>query len=84
MTQRELAAASNITEPSISLYLNGKKLPSIPVLFRLAEALGVTPADLLDLGTGTATTANPQRAQQLVRKLGAQLSELRQSLGSAS
>ena len=50
MTQRELAQRTNITEATISRYCNGKRIPSITQLTKIANALNVN-ADYL-LGRG--------------------------------
>ncbi len=48
MTQDELAAASGIDSSNIRAYENGRALPSVHTLVRLAEGLGTDPAALLD------------------------------------
>jgi len=48
MTQDQLAAASGIDSSNIRAYENGRAMPSIQTLVRLAEGLGASPAELLD------------------------------------
>lgn len=49
MTQAELAAAvGHKYHTGVIYYLSGKKIPSIPMLVLLANALGVKPSKLLD------------------------------------
>jgi len=47
MTQDQLAAASGIDSSNIRAYENGRAMPSIQTLVRLAEGLGGSPAELL-------------------------------------
>ncbi|MEV0700258.1 XRE family transcriptional regulator [Saccharopolyspora sp. NPDC050389] len=47
LTTRALAAEAGISQPFLSQVERGLNSPSINTLYRLAEALGVTPADLL-------------------------------------
>ena len=42
MTQKELSIKSNITESSISKYLNGERTPRVDVIVSLANALNVS------------------------------------------
>ena len=46
-TQDELAAGTGIDSSNIRAYENGRAMPSVHTLVRIAEALGVLPADLL-------------------------------------
>ncbi|WP_051331005.1 helix-turn-helix domain-containing protein [Aneurinibacillus terranovensis] len=48
MTQNELAEKAEIAQAYLSEIETGKTIPSIPVLKRIAQALGVTVAELLD------------------------------------
>jgi transcriptional regulator with XRE-family HTH domain len=48
LTQDELAAATGIDSSNIRAYENGRALPSVQSLVRLAAALGVQPGELLD------------------------------------
>jgi transcriptional regulator with XRE-family HTH domain len=41
MSQRKLAGASHVTPSSVSYIESGKRIPSLPVLERLAKALDV-------------------------------------------
>lgn len=47
-TQDELAADTGIDSSNIRAYENGRAMPSVHTLARIAEALGVLPADLLE------------------------------------
>ena len=59
MTQAELAKVVCTSRVVIAQYENGYKLPSLAVLARIADALGTTPAAILEAGTanGTANAA---------------------------
>ena len=46
-TQRELAEAIGITEASMSRYIHGDRVPKATTLVKIANALGVTPDQLL-------------------------------------
>ncbi|MED0736196.1 helix-turn-helix transcriptional regulator [Aneurinibacillus thermoaerophilus] len=48
MTQNELADKAGIAQAYLSEIETGKTIPSIPVLRRIAKALGITVAELLD------------------------------------
>jgi transcriptional regulator with XRE-family HTH domain len=47
MTQDELAAASGIDSSNIRAYENGRALPNLHTLVRIAGALGLQPGELL-------------------------------------
>lgn len=47
MTQRELSAASGLTEASISRIETGRHVARLKTLRKLADALGVAPEDLV-------------------------------------
>ena len=47
LTQEKLAWESDLAKPYLSQIEAGKRLPSVPVLYRLAERLGVDVVDLL-------------------------------------
>ena len=47
LTQKELAIKSNITEASMSKYLNGERTPRIDVIINLSRALEITTDELL-------------------------------------
>ncbi len=49
LNQKELAAASNMTQPQISYLERGKHRPQEATVNKLAEALGVSPEELLPL-----------------------------------
>ena len=47
MNQRELAEAAGITGSAVSLFLSGKRNPTMRTVEKLARALDVEPADLI-------------------------------------
>lgn len=47
LSMRELARRSGVSQPLLSMIENGKSAPSIVTLYRVAEALEVTPQELL-------------------------------------
>jgi putative transcriptional regulator len=47
-SQYWLRNETGITDASISAYVNGRSEPSLNNLFRMAEALGVNPKDLIN------------------------------------
>lgn len=47
LTQDELAARMGIASPYISRLESGHKLPSLEMVCKLAEALGVKPSELI-------------------------------------
>lgn len=47
MRRKDLVLAAAVSYPHLAEIENGKKLPSMTVLARLAEALGTTPSGLL-------------------------------------
>lgn len=47
MSQGELAARSGVSTAAVGLYENGEQMPGADKIFALAEALGVTPNDLI-------------------------------------
>ncbi len=49
MTQRELAAAVGVKASHIAYIENSRRRPSIPLINRLANALGLSPGELLVL-----------------------------------
>lgn len=48
MSQERLASAADLSQPYLSLVERGENSPTVDVVFRLCEALGVSPAELLD------------------------------------
>lgn len=44
----ELAKIAEVSQPLVSDIENGNKLPSVPVLCRLAKALGKNPGDIIE------------------------------------
>ena len=55
MSQADVARGSGIPKPRISQYENGHIRPSVTSLGRLAAAIGVSKASLLDARTGAET-----------------------------
>lgn len=51
ITQEELARLVCVTQGAIMQYERGYKLPSLSMLYRIADALGTTPAQILEDGT---------------------------------
>ena len=47
VSQAELAKAAGVSEPFISYVVEGKKMPSVPVLKRIAQRLGVLMDELV-------------------------------------
>ncbi len=47
MTQEELALKAEVDRPYISLLEHNKKSPTLKMLFRLCDALGVKASDLI-------------------------------------
>lgn len=47
ITQKELCNLTGLTEATVSRYVNGSRLPSTISLKKIADALNVTPTDLL-------------------------------------
>lgn len=47
MTQDEVAALTGIDSSNVRAYENGRAMPSIHSLVRIADALGIEPGDLL-------------------------------------
>lgn len=47
ISQRELAEKIGTTEVSVSRYVNGQRVASGPLLFKMARALGCTVEDLM-------------------------------------
>jgi transcriptional regulator with XRE-family HTH domain len=60
MTQKDLAAKLNVTDKAVSKWERGLSSPDISLLSALAEALGVTPGELLNGEKGNA--AAPESA----------------------
>ncbi len=48
MTQKELADVAGVSQPFMSYLLRGYKVPSVPVLKRIAEYFGVPMESLID------------------------------------
>lgn len=49
MTQEDLAHESGVGRVSIAMMETGKRLPTLPTIFRLADALGEKPEDIVRL-----------------------------------
>jgi transcriptional regulator with XRE-family HTH domain len=52
LTQEQLAHAAEIDRTFVSLIERGERQPTVRVIFRLAEALRVTPSRLIELTEG--------------------------------
>lgn len=52
LTQEQLAHAAEIDRTFVSLIERGERQPTVRVIFRLAEALRVTPSRLMELTEG--------------------------------
>ena len=48
MTQKELADVAGVSQPFMSYLLRGYKVPSVPVVKRIAEYFGVPMESLID------------------------------------
>ena len=56
MTQMELAIKIGSSDPTINHYLQGRSLPTLPVLQRLAAALNTTVGEIIGETTSTPTS----------------------------
>ena len=61
MTQEALSYAAEIDRSYISLLENGKKSPTVDMLFRLCDALGITASSLL---SRVEATRKPKRKKK--------------------
>ena len=61
LTQEQLAHAAEIDRTFVSLIERGERQPTIRVIFRLAEALRVTPSRLSELTEGQGGTEVRER-----------------------
>lgn len=50
MTQRELADASGLSEAAVSNYIRGRQMPGVRAIVNIADALGCSTDELIDLG----------------------------------
>lgn len=50
MTQRQLADACGVTEATVSRYVNGRRLPDVPMLRRMRDVLGCSYDMLIGVG----------------------------------
>lgn len=48
LSQKELAKKCNLTEGAISKYVNGERIPRVPVLIKMAKELNVSPDYFMD------------------------------------
>ena len=48
LTQQQLADAVNSTQPAINDYLHGRVMPTLPILERIAGALGARLRQIVD------------------------------------
>jgi transcriptional regulator with XRE-family HTH domain len=86
MTQDQLAKKAGLSRPSITNIERGRQDIPASTLLALAEALGVTPNDLLGFGAGPSVTAfaarvagQQRRITQLLQGAAAALHELAQA-----
>jgi transcriptional regulator with XRE-family HTH domain len=69
LSMRQLARLADLSQPFLSNIENGRSMPSIATLYRLAEALGVSAQELLpgpadaDVGVATASAIAAAAAQ---------------------
>jgi transcriptional regulator with XRE-family HTH domain len=47
LSQEQLAHAADLSQPYLSLIERGANSPTVDVVFRLCEALGVSPSDVI-------------------------------------
>ena len=71
MTQRDLAAASGLTEAAVSRYISGAREPRAVTIAKIAKTLNVTPQELL----GTITNDEVDGAVRLIARNASALSE---------
>ena len=71
MTQRDLAAITGLTEAAVSRYVSGAREPRAITVARIAEALDVTPQELL----GTTTNDEVDGAVRLIARHASFLTE---------
>ncbi len=64
LSQEGLAFASGYHHTYIGLLERGRKSPSLGTLYRLAQALEVTPSELLHRAQAIPTAIPPRRGQQ--------------------
>ena len=50
MTQHDLAMATGLSDSIISYYVHKQRVPGIKAIINISDALGCTPADLIDFG----------------------------------
>ena len=62
LTQEQLAHAAEIDRTFVSLIERGERQPTVRVIFRLAEALRVTPSRLMELTEGLVRNEVGERA----------------------
>lgn len=60
ITQQELADRLGVTQGAVAHWLNGRRRPTLEVLKEIAQALGVTPASLMN-GEAAAPSGDPER-----------------------
>ena len=71
LTQRDLAAATGLTEAAVSRYINGTREPRAITVAKIAKALEVTPQELL----GAFTNDEVDGAVRLIARNASYLSE---------
>lgn len=48
LTQMDLSKRTGVPQPDISMYINGKYIPSVTTVVKLARALNMTTDDLIN------------------------------------
>lgn len=71
LTQRDLAAMTNLTEATVSRYVSGAREPRAVTVAKIAKALDVTPQELL----GTVTNDEVDGAVRLIARNASFLTE---------
>ena len=71
LTQRDLAAMTNLTEAAVSRYVSGAREPRAVTVAKIAKALDVTPQELL----GTVTNDEVDGAVRLIARNASVLTE---------
>ena len=66
MSQEDLAFESNVGRVSIAMMETGKRLPTLPTLFRLARGLSVRPGEFVE-AVSAETRAEDERASAVTR-----------------
>lgn len=73
MTQKDLASRANITEAAVSHYIRGERQPRAITVSKIAEALSVSPADIL--GSRADMPSSVDNAVRLIARNAGSLSD---------